>query len=102
MTARELWRRLAFSRRRETLARQLSDEIQAHVELLARDYEHEGLPRDEALAAARRRIGNVGQIREESRSYWGFPAIEAIGQDVRYALRGLRKVPAFTAGVLVT
>jgi predicted permease len=102
MTLREMWLRAAFWRRRDALERDLRDEIQAHVELLAHDLEHEGLPPAEALAAARRQVGNVGRLREQSRDFWGFPAIDVVLQDLKYALRGLRRSPGFTATVIIT
>jgi putative ABC transport system permease protein len=102
MTIREIWNRIAFWSRRAKLDRELSAELHAHIELLARDYESEGMSPDNALAAAHRRMGNVGQLHEAGRDYWGFPALEAIVKDIRYALRGLQRSPGFTATVILT
>lgn len=93
MSAHEIWQRLAFWSNRDRLLQQLSEELDAHVALLARDYEHEGMSPADALAAARQRVGNLGQIREGSREYWGFPRIESVVQDLRYGLRMLRRAP---------
>lgn len=76
--------------------------MQAHIELLARDLEREGKSPADALAAARRQVGNLGQLREQSRDYWGFPVLETIAQDLRFAVRGLRRAPGFTATVVIT
>lgn len=102
MTAREIWRRLTAWMQRNDLSRELADELQAHIELLARDFERQGMTRTEALAAARRQVGNVGALREASRDYWGFPSIDSVLQDLRYAIRGLVRSPGFTATVVIT
>ena len=103
MTIRELWHRIAALVRRDSLENELSLEMQAHAELLARDIAHEqGLDPAAALAAARRQIGNATNLREESRDYWGFPGIDATMRDLRYAVRGLVRAPAFTATVVIT
>src|ERR671931_2326019 len=61
-----------------------------------------GPPSDAARAAARRRIGNPLRLREQSRDAWIFATFETFAQDVRHALRLLRRDPAFTFTVLAT
>jgi predicted permease len=98
----EFWRRLVSWGRREELAQELSQELQTHLELLARDFEQSGMTTEDARAAARRQLGNELLIREQSRDSWGLPALDAVFQDLRHALRGLAKAPAFSAAVLLT
>src|SRR5829696_7550766 len=64
--------------------------------------EADGMSGDEARAAARRRVGNRLRLREQSREPWTFPTIETFAQDLRHALRLMRREPAFTATALAT
>ena len=77
---------MAFLRRRR-LDRELAEEMETHRVLL----ELAGHP------AARKQMGNITLAREESREMWTFLQFDWIFQDVRHALRGLRRSPAFTA-----
>src|SRR5262245_47743343 len=61
-----------------------------------------GPPSDAARAAARRRIGNPLRLREQSREPWTFPTVDTFAQDVRHAVRLLRRDPAFTFTALAT
>lgn len=69
------------------------DEIQEHLRLLADRFVAQGMTREEATLAARRQFGNVTRLREDRRALQTMPSIEATWQDVRYALRALRRNP---------
>lgn len=102
MTPREIFLRLSAWLRRDQLTQSLDSELEAHAELLARDLVHSGMAPDEARRAARRQIGNTTALRESSRDAWGFPAIDSLLQDVRYAIRGLVHAPGFAVTVILT
>ena len=55
-----------------------------------------------ARDAARRRFGSVALVKDDCRESWGMRAIDMLAQDVRFALRNLRKYPSYTAIVLLT
>ena len=80
----------------------LDDDIQAHLELLTRDYIQRGLSPRDAQAAARRAFGGVDQMKETYRDQRGLPAIETFLQDLRYAARMLRRDPAFATVAIVS
>ncbi len=91
----------ALVRRRATDA-DLDEEIRYHVE---RDVERniaKGMSANDARAAARRAFGNVTIATEQSREAWRWQTLEELAQDVRHALRLLRRDPAFTFTALAT
>jgi putative ABC transport system permease protein len=98
-----MFRRLLFFFQRHRFDRELREELRFHEELKAEALaEADGLSGDEARAAARRRIGNPLRLREQAREPWTFPAVDTAAQDVRHALRLMRRDPAFTVTALAT
>jgi putative ABC transport system permease protein len=96
-------RRLLFFFRRNQFDRDLADELRFHEEMKAQALaDADDMSGDEARAAARRRIGNPLRLREQSRDAWSFATVETFVQDVRHALRLIRRDPAFTFTALAT
>jgi predicted permease len=96
-------RRLLFFFQRNQFNRDLEDELRFHEEMKAHALaDANSMSNDEARAAARRRLGNPLRLREQSREPWTFPKVETFAQDVRHALRLMRRAPAFTATALAT
>src|SRR5205823_3900271 len=54
----------------------------------------------EALSRARREFGSAVRMREETRAAWQVKWMEDLVSDLRYALRCLRRNPAFAAAAI--
>jgi putative ABC transport system permease protein len=91
--------RALLSRRRED--RELDEELRFHLEREAQERARDGLPPDEARRAARLAFGGVERYKEQVRDARGFRPLDELAADVRFALRGLRRNPGFTATVVL-
>ena len=74
---------------------ELRAEIDAHLTMATADRVARGEDPREAAAAARRELGNLGQIQESDRDVRGGRWLEHLAQDLRYALRTFRRNPGF-------
>jgi len=92
-------RQFLFRRR---LYRDLSAEIAQHLEERVEELVANGMPRPEAVYAARREFGNVAQIEEASRAVWGWLWIENRIADLVFAFRQFRRNPGFTLSVCLS
>ena len=97
-------------RRRDVIARSVDEEIRAHLEMRADQLVREGYAPDAARHEASRRFGSLEQARRDlqehahqrERTMQTREWFEAFRQDIRYAARGLRREPLFTAFVVAT
>lgn len=101
------WMRALAARLGSWLARKRVDEefrreLQEHLALLTEENMRRGMTAEEAKRAARVRLGGVTQLREVHRELRGWRAAESFAQDLRYALRTLRKSAGFAVVCVLT
>lgn len=94
------WLRRLFARERMEI--ELDHELRFHFESQVADKVRAGIPEREARRLTRIEFGGMDQIKEECRQSRGTMWLESIVHDVRYALRRLRKAPAFSSIVILT
>ena len=96
-----LFRLSALVRSRQ-MDREIDDEIASHLAEATEEYVRQGLSPEEARWAAQRSFGGVTQTKEVYRHVRSFMWLEDLARDVRYALRTLRKSPAFATAAAAT
>ena len=87
---------------RRSLDRELAGEIEAHIAEKADELVEGGMPRAQAMLAARAQFGNRALVLEDSRAVWSFHPIETLLRDLRIGARSLRRTPLFTAVACAT
>ncbi len=90
------FRKLSWLARRRIREDQLAAELQFHLEEEAEERVAAGMPAQDACTAARRELGNLGLMREDTRAMWSWTLLEQLLQDLRYGARTILRNPAFT------
>ncbi len=93
------WRR--FFHREEADAEQ-REELDFYLDVTTEEYIERGMEPTAARAAARRKLGNTMQVREEVYRMNTLTFMEGLLQDARHAVRIIRTKPGFSAAVLLS
>jgi MacB-like periplasmic core domain len=89
-------------RRKRIREREIEEELDHHVAMLARERVEKGEALDQANSAAYRTLGNKTLIKESLRGMWGWSSLERLKQDLRYAFRTLRRSPVIAAVAILS
>ena len=101
-----LLRRLAsivrWIARRDKAEQDLNDELQGFIDMAAADEVRDGATAAEARRRAALQLGGLEQAKERVRGGRHGAWLDVAGRDIRYALRQLRRNPAFSAVAIAT
>jgi predicted permease len=86
----------------DTRKSELDEEMEAHRRMAMEDRVARGEREEDARAAVDREIGNQALAKDVTREAWGWVWAERLLQDVRYALRQMKRSPGFAATVIGT
>ena len=87
---------------KDRLEREMNAEVDGHIEMQTEANRRRGMDAAEARRAAVLAFGGVEAVKEEYREAWGTRFIDTFAQDLRFALRGIRRSPGYAAAVVLT
>jgi len=90
------FRKLGWLLERRSKEEQLAAELQFHLEEATEERQAAGMSAREARGAARRELGNLGLVQEDTRAAWSWTFLEQFVQDLWYGARTMLRNPAFT------
>jgi putative ABC transport system permease protein len=98
----KLFRRLRTLRQRGRVKDDIRREMEFHIDMEAEHRRRRGMTAEEARRTALRDFGGVVRYREAVHDTRGMTFWDSLSQDVRFALRTLRRWPAYSMGTIAT
>ena len=95
-------RKLRWFTGRSDKEAELREELQFYLEEEAEQRQKDGLTQDAARWAARRELGNLAVVEEDTRAAWGWTRLEQLARDAGHGLQQVRRNPAFSAVAIAT
>jgi macrolide transport system ATP-binding/permease protein len=96
------FRRLRWLTQSNRKDAELREELQFHLDEEAEQHHAEGLAEEQSRWLARRELGNLTLLQEDTRAVWRCAILEQLGQDLRYAFRTMTANRLFTLLVITS
>src|SRR5579871_543812 len=90
-------RKLAWFFHRRRNETDLRNELDFYLDAETKRLQDQGLFPDDARHAARRKLGNLALVKEDTRVTWSWTFLDQLAQDLRFAVRTMGSNKAFTA-----
>jgi len=101
-TIREIAMRVLGLARRETMERRLDDEMRFHLDMSTAQHVRAGRSPSEARRLALAAFGGAERFKDDARDEYRSRLLDELGQDVRYAVRVIRRNPGFGVAAALT
>src|SRR3984885_9065669 len=88
--------------RKQQVEDRLEDEVRSYADMVADEKIAAGIPPSEARRTTLAELGGIEQVKQSVRDHRTGACLELLWQDVRYALRQLRRNRAFTLTAVIT
>jgi putative ABC transport system permease protein len=88
--------------RKQKVEREMDEELRAFLDAAVVEKMRGGLPREEALRAARIELGGAESVKEQVRAASWETLLETFWQDLKFSVRLLRLNPAFAAAAILS
>lgn len=86
----------SFTRRK----RDIAEELESHLRMATQELIERGMAPEEARITAIQEFGNVPLVEDIATEMWGWSWVDRLLQDLRYAVRQMRRSPGFAATVI--